>query len=150
MAIHTKISEDNELYVYINGKLIYKRWIDGGYSKVFDKFAYGRGTFVSIVEENGQIKRKKKIFINGYFCETQEQFWDKYCEQIGSERANGFGRNLDAFNDAITGGGPGCPGDAIMEIIGRDKLTAVFGERQFQFIIDVLSDADYIDFTFEK
>lgn len=28
----------NELYVYCNGKLLYKRWIDKGYGIVFDKF----------------------------------------------------------------------------------------------------------------
>lgn len=33
-----KIRQGNELYVYCNGKLMYKRWIKEGYGMVFDKF----------------------------------------------------------------------------------------------------------------
>jgi len=47
MAILKKI-ENNELYLYMNGKLIYKRWLDTGYSKVFDIMAYDKYTLTSI------------------------------------------------------------------------------------------------------
>ena len=30
-----KIRQGNELYVYMNGSLLYKRWINDGYGKVF-------------------------------------------------------------------------------------------------------------------
>lgn len=41
---------DNELYVYVylNGKLIYKKWLNTGQSKVFDLMAYDRYTLKSI------------------------------------------------------------------------------------------------------
>lgn len=39
---------DNELYVYLNGKLIYKKWLNTGQSKVFDLMAYDRYTLKSI------------------------------------------------------------------------------------------------------
>ncbi|MBT8298218.1 MAG: hypothetical protein HKP42_07790 [Maribacter sp.] len=39
---------DNELYVYMNGKLIYKKWLDTGASKVFDLQAYDKYTLKSI------------------------------------------------------------------------------------------------------
>ncbi len=42
---------DNELYVYMNGKLIYKRWLNTGQSKVFDLQAYDKYTLKSIKEE---------------------------------------------------------------------------------------------------
>ena len=35
--IHKQRIKD-ELYVYFNGKLIFKRWIKHGYSKVFSKW----------------------------------------------------------------------------------------------------------------
>ena len=38
----------NELYVYMNGKLIYKKWLDTGASKVFDLQAYDKYTLQSI------------------------------------------------------------------------------------------------------
>jgi hypothetical protein len=47
MAILKKI-ENNELYLYMNGKLIYKRWLDTGVSKVFDVMAYDKYTLTSI------------------------------------------------------------------------------------------------------
>lgn len=47
MAIIKTISS-NELYLYINGKLVYKRWLDTGASKVFDLMAYDKYTLASI------------------------------------------------------------------------------------------------------
>jgi hypothetical protein len=46
MAIVKKI-EGNELYLYMNGRLIYKRWLDTGQSKVFDIMAYDKYTLTS-------------------------------------------------------------------------------------------------------
>ncbi|WP_396637400.1 hypothetical protein [Maribacter sp. R77961] len=46
----TKETKDNELYVYMNGKLIYKKWLKTGQSKVFDVMAYDKYTEYSITE----------------------------------------------------------------------------------------------------
>lgn len=46
MAILKKI-EGDELYLYMNGALIYKRWLKQGYSKIFDIMAYDRYTLCS-------------------------------------------------------------------------------------------------------
>ncbi len=46
MAIYKKI-EDDQLYLYMNGKLIFKRWLKQGYSKVFDIMAYDKYTLTS-------------------------------------------------------------------------------------------------------
>ncbi|WP_297695186.1 hypothetical protein [uncultured Eudoraea sp.] len=43
-----KETKDNEIYVYMNGKLIYKKWLDTGASKVFDLQAYDKFTLKSI------------------------------------------------------------------------------------------------------
>lgn len=50
MIITKEISKDNELYVYMNGKCIYKRWLDAGYSKVFDVIAFDNYTGSSITD----------------------------------------------------------------------------------------------------
>ncbi|WEA00919.1 hypothetical protein [Mucilaginibacter sp. SJ] len=55
MLIHKEI-KDRELYVYMNGKLIYKRWLDTGASKVFDVMAYNKNTLVSIKDPEQQEK----------------------------------------------------------------------------------------------
>ena len=151
MVIRKKIKDDNELYLYVNDKLIYKRSLDQGYSKVFDKMAYGRDTFVSIIEdEKGNIRYRRKIFINGECCETKEDFWDQYVAQIDFESGKYFGKNLDAFTDAITAAGPGFPGDCIIEIISTKKLEQLFGKKDFDFIIKLLRDAEFVDLIIEK
>jgi hypothetical protein len=52
MGTFKKVIRGNELYLY-NGKgqLIYKRWLNLGYSKVFDVATYDKHTFVSITDE---------------------------------------------------------------------------------------------------
>ena len=50
MRIHKEISEDNELYLYMNGKLIYKKWLNTGQSKVFDVMAYDKYTYASYTD----------------------------------------------------------------------------------------------------
>jgi hypothetical protein len=83
MAILKKI-ENNQLYLYMNGHLIYKRWLDTGESKVFDIMAYDKYTLTSIRDleyekpnELIHVKAKLKMkttaeggrttgFINGY------------------------------------------------------------------------------------
>ena len=50
MVITKEITEDNELYLYMNGKLIYKRWLNTGQSKVFDVMAYDKYTYASYTD----------------------------------------------------------------------------------------------------
>ena len=151
MAIRKEITEDNELLLWMNGKLIYKRWLDLGYSMVFDKAAYGKNTFISIVEdESGNDRHRKKIFLNGYTCNSTDDFWKMYASQVPMDSARHFGENLDAFSDAILSGGPGFPGDCLIEIVGIDKLERLFGKSNFEFVISILRDAEYIDLIAEK
>jgi len=46
MAIVKRIQND-ELYLYMNGVLIYKRWLGTGNSKIFDVMAYDKYTLMS-------------------------------------------------------------------------------------------------------
>jgi len=100
--------------------------------------------------KNGKIRHKRKIFINGEFCQSKDDFWNKYVAEIDSESAKYFGKNLDAFNDAITGAGPGFPGDCIIEIVGTEKLEKIFGKEDFDFIIGLLKEAEFVDLIIEK
>ena len=56
----TKEIHGNELYLYnAKGELIFERWLDHGYSKVFTPFPYGKNdTYVSITDEGVKIKGK--------------------------------------------------------------------------------------------
>ncbi len=50
MVVRKEISEHNELYLYMNDKLIYKRWLNTGNSKVFDLMAYSKYTYASYTD----------------------------------------------------------------------------------------------------
>jgi len=135
----------------MNEKSIYKRWLNTGQSKVFDIMAYTEGIFLSIVEgKNGTIRKRRRIILNGYYCKTQEDFWNKYTKQIPSKSVKNFGKNLDAFNDAITAAGPGFPGDCLIEIIGIEELSKIFGVQNIKFIIKLLRDAEFVDLIIES
>jgi hypothetical protein len=149
--LRKEIKNDNELYLYFNNKLIYKRWLNQGYSKVFDKFAYGKDTFITITDdENGEVRRRKKIFLNGDFCDSKLDFWNKYVAELDYKSGKGFSKTIDAFNDAITAEGPGFPGDCIIEIIGTKKLEKIFGKEDFDYIIQLLQEAQFVDLIVEK
>ena len=50
MIIQKEIKNNSELYLYFNGKLIYKRWLNLGYGKVFDTQAFDKYTEYSITD----------------------------------------------------------------------------------------------------
>ncbi len=50
-----KETKDNELYIFMNGKLIYKKWLLTGKSKVFDIMAYDKYTLSSLNEKYWQL-----------------------------------------------------------------------------------------------
>lgn len=58
MAI-IKIIDQDQLYLYMNGKLTYKRWLKTGQSFVFNNWAYDKYTYVSISERDGKLISKK-------------------------------------------------------------------------------------------
>jgi len=53
----TKQVIGHELYVFMNGVLIFKRWINHGYSYVFDVATYDKHTLVSITDEGTKRNR---------------------------------------------------------------------------------------------
>jgi hypothetical protein len=53
-----------------------------------------------------------KTFVIDCATVTREmELWEKYVDVTKPEGVEFFGYGLDAFNDAITGGGPGWPGE---------------------------------------
>ncbi len=50
MNIRKEIKDGNELYLWFNGKLIFKKWLNQGCSKVFDRGAWDKYTSHSITD----------------------------------------------------------------------------------------------------
>lgn len=78
MVILKKV-EGNELYLYMNGNLIYKRWLDTGQSKVFDIMAYDKYTLTSI--------RDLEYENNGGFLSVNAKLKLKTTEEGGRQTA---------------------------------------------------------------
>lgn len=57
-------------------------------------------------------------------------FWEAYLEICKPEGAQYFGRNLDAFNDALNGG-PGYPGDGVVLYFINTSSLRSFDSWQF-------------------
>ena len=61
MIITKKTSKDNEFYLYMNGKLIYKKWLNTGQSKVFDVMGYDKYTYISYTDSTNKNEKGNKI-----------------------------------------------------------------------------------------
>jgi len=64
-----------------------------------------------------------KTFVIDCSAVTREmELWEKYVEVTQPEGVEFFGYGLDAFNDAITGGGPGWPGECEIYFINTARI----------------------------
>lgn len=61
-------------------------------------------------------------------------FWQRYLDAIAPAQAESFGRNLDAFWDAVEAGGPGWPGEARLVFTHSDALRPLQCEDGTSFL----------------
>jgi RNAse (barnase) inhibitor barstar len=59
----------------------------------------------------------------------EEDFWELYLEVTRPDGAEHFGRNLDAFWDAVSGGGPGWPGECELLLTNTGNMLKL--DRRF-------------------
>lgn len=59
---------------------------------------------------------------------SEDEFWNAYLETVAPEGRSSFGRNLNAFRDALWGG-PGWPGTATIRFVNTTALRTFAGGR---------------------
>jgi RNAse (barnase) inhibitor barstar len=64
----------------------------------------------------------KHLILDCAAIKSPEEFWELYLTIPTIEGKDYFGRNLDAFWDALSAGGPGWPGEVSIEITNTSKL----------------------------
>ncbi len=67
----------------------------------------------------------RTIYIDCKGVKSTAEVWQRYIDAANPEGANQFGRNLDAFWDAVEHGGPGWPGDAKLVFKDTSGLAAL-------------------------
>ncbi|WP_425606572.1 barstar family protein [Microbulbifer litoralis] len=65
------------------------------------------------------------IIIDCQDVRDESDFWQLYIDIVRPEGADFFGRNASAFLDAISGGGPGWPGDVKLLFVHAESLSAI-------------------------
>lgn len=61
--------------------------------------------------------------IDCQYMNGEADFWVAYVAEVKPDGAQYFGRNLDAFWDAVSRGGPGSPGDCNLHLVNTDGLS---------------------------
>ena len=67
----------------------------------------------------------RTIYIDCAGVTSARELWQRYLDAAQPEGADQFGRNLDAFWDAIEGGGPGWPGKVSLVFAQTADLASV-------------------------
>jgi len=74
---------------------------------------------------------------------STDEFWQRYLDAAKPEGAAMFGRNLDAFWDAIEGGGPGWPGEVSLVFTHSEALSGLRtrgGNASFLHALKTIAD----------
>ena len=66
----------------------------------------------------------RRIVIDCKGVASVAEFWQRYLDAARPQHGESFGRNLDAFEDALAGG-PGWPGDCELVFKNTDDLRAL-------------------------
>jgi hypothetical protein len=80
------------------------------------------------------------VEIEGSRLTDEATFWQEYLTAVQPEGSEFFGRNLAAFRDAITAGGPGWPGDQCrLRIVGHE--AAGFGDEFLTRLLEIARES---------
>ncbi|WP_026616864.1 barstar family protein [Ensifer aridi] len=80
----------------------------------------------------------REVVVDCSGIRSPDEFWQRYLDAVKPEGASVFGRNLDAFWDAIEGGGPGWPGDVTLIFSHSDQLSALRTQNGNGSFLDAL------------
>lgn len=88
----------------------------------------------------------KNLEIDCGGIKTEAEFWDRYLAAAKPQQS-GFGRNLDAFWDAVQGDGPGSPGLTSLAFTNTNSLQALHNGHFLESLRAIARDTTRISVT---
>jgi len=83
-----------------------------------------------------------RVFIlDGRRLTDEATFWKEYLSAVRPVGEEFFGRNLAAFRDAVTAGGPGCPGAPCCIRIEKHEAASV-SPKFIAKVAEILRESD--------
>jgi ribonuclease inhibitor len=79
---------------------------------------------------------------------SEASFWQAYLAAANPEGANYFGRNLDAFWDALNGG-PGWPGEVTLILVNTAHLKSIRDGRFYESLSEIARDSKSVHIRIE-
>jgi RNAse (barnase) inhibitor barstar len=73
-----------------------------------------------LAQSPSEEERVRQVIIECAGLTGGKELWQRYIDAARPEYGHIFGRNLDAFWDAVSGGGPGWPGENV-ELVFRNS-----------------------------
>ncbi|WP_331990129.1 barstar family protein [Chitinimonas sp.] len=78
----------------------------------------------------------------------ESAFWQAYLAATNPEGAGYFGRNLDAFWDALNGG-PGWPGECQLKFVNTASLKVLNEGRFYVALQEIARDSELVEVRLE-
>jgi RNAse (barnase) inhibitor barstar len=76
---------------------------------------------------------------------SDEEFCDAYLMATLPEGRHLFGRNLDAFWDAVSAGGPGCPGgDCELRFINTKSIMSFREGKFYEALKEIATRSEWV------
>lgn len=82
--------------------------------------------------------------IEGSRLTSEAAFWSEYLAAVQPDGSAYFGRNLAAFRDAVTAGGPGWPGEHCRLRI-LDHTAAKVSAEFLAELVEIANESDQFD-----
>jgi ribonuclease inhibitor len=79
---------------------------------------------------------------------TEADFWELYLKCTNPVHGDYFGRNLDAFWDALAGG-PGFPGEVALAFINTKSIRDIRDGAFYAALKDIASDCETVPIAVE-
>ncbi|MCM5679972.1 barstar family protein [Schlegelella sp. S2-27] len=90
----------------------------------------------------------RTIVVDCLTVQSEADFWSEYVKSAQPDGSGYFGRNLDAFWDALNGG-PGCPGECELRFINTGHVQAFRSGHFLEALRDIASRSSIVKVTFD-